>query len=61
MLLKIADFCFDVTIPQKLMCDMYNDYVCDKTDVIDDYITIEKDDVIAEYNFSREHGGAFAN
>ena len=61
MLLKIADFCFDVTIPQKFMCDMYNDYICDNADVIDSCITVEKDDLIAEYNFSSEHGGATGN
>ena len=58
MFLKIADFCFDVTIPQKFMCDIYNNYICDETDIIDSHIEIEKEDCIAEYNFSNKYGGA---
>lgn len=55
MLLKIADFYFDVTMPQKLISDMYNDYTCDGIASVDHCITIEKEDVIAEYNLSSAH------
>lgn len=58
MFLKIADLCFDVTMPSELLSNMYDDYVCDNADAVDSCITIEKEDVIAEYNLACEHNAA---